>query len=96
MSTPGELIFHSDIVARVRLLSVDAATRLRCGERPAPFFLFRFRVMEYLKGSGDGELTVRLLAEYCPSDDMVVVSRTPDADMALQTAKARLAQRDAR
>jgi len=97
-----ELVFLSEIVARVRLVSVDPGSRLyRDGQR-YPVFVFRFRVVEYLKGSGDDELTVNLIAEspdgpfagyhYTGATPMP----TPDAEEALRTAKSRLAQRDAR
>ena len=95
-TSPEELIFLSEVVARVRLLSVEPDSLLRNGAR-APVLAFRFRVIEYLKGSGDDELTVRTLAEYTSySADYDANSPAPDADAALRTAKSMLAQRDAR
>ena len=98
-TTPEELVFLSEIVARVRLVSVDPGSRLYLDEH-SPVFVFRFRVVEYLKGSGDDELTVNLLAEspYGLDDEIYYdpESPTPDAEDALRTAKSRLAQRDAR
>ena len=96
-----ELIFLSEIVARARLVSVDPGSRLYRDGQQRPVFVFRFRVVEYLKGSGEDELTVNLIAEspdgpfagyrYASS-----ASPTPNAEDALRTAKSRLAQRDAR
>ena len=97
-----ELIFLSEIVARARLVSVDPGSRLYRDGQQRPVFVFRFRVVEYLKGSGDDELTVNLIAEspdgpfagyYASSASP---TPTPDAEDALRTAKSRLAQRDAR
>ena len=97
-----ELVFLSEIVARVRLVSVEPASRLYRDGQQRPVFVFRFRVVEYLKGSGNDELTVNLIAEspdgpfagyhYTGATPMP----TPDAEEALRTAKSRLAQRDAR
>ena len=95
-TSPEELIFLSEVVARVRLVSVEPDSLLRNGAR-APVFAFRFRVTEYLKGSGDDDLTVRTLAEYTSySADYDTNSPTSDADAALGTAKSMLAQRDSR
>ena len=95
-TSPEELIFLSEVVARVRLLSVEPDSLLRNGAR-APIFAFRFRVTEYLKGSGGDELTVRTLAKYTSySADYDTDSPAPDADAALRTAKSMLAQRDTR
>ena len=97
-----ELVFLSEIVARVRLVAVEPGSRLYRDGQQYPVFVFRFRVVEYLKGSGDDELTVNLIAEspdgpfagyhYTGATPMP----TPDAEEALRTAKSRLAQRDAR
>ena len=96
-TSPEELTFLSEIVARVRLLSVEPDSMLRYGE-PAPVFAFRFRVIEYLKGSGDDELTVRALAKYSHSGDVIydTDSPAPDVNAALRTAKSMLTQRDSR
>jgi len=95
-TSPEEVTFLAEIVARVRLLSVEPDSLLHNGER-APIFAFRFQVMEYLKGSGDDELTVRTLAKYTSySADYDTDSPAPDADAALRTAKSMLAQRDTR
>ena len=91
-TSPEELIFLSEVVARVRLLSVEPDSMLRYGE-PAPIFVFRFQAIEYLKGSGDDEMEVRVLVKDVIYD---ADSPTPDADAALRTAKAMLAQRDTR
>ena len=91
-----ELIFLSETVARVRLLSVEPDSILRYGH-PIPIFAFRFRVIEYLKGSGGDELTVRARAGYPYIGSIRYIDEpTPDADAALRTAKHMLAQRDAR
>ena len=103
-TTPEELIVLSSTVARVRLLSADAGVRRYPpgdGKAPAPVLAFRFRVIEYLKGDGDDELTVRVLARYSPwSGGYHYIDAsptpTPDANAALRTAQARLAERDTR
>ena len=64
-TSPEELVYLSSVVARVRFISASAGVRSYPsddGRGPAPVFVFRFRVVEYLKGSGDSELTVRVLA----------------------------------
>ena len=95
-TSPEELTFLSEIVARVRLVSVDPGSRLYLAEQ-RPVFVFRFKVVEYLKGSGDNELTVRTLAQYTSySADYDTDSPAPDSDAALRTAKSMLAQRDSR
>ena len=91
-----ELVFLSEIVARVRLVSVDPGSRLYLAEQ-RPVFVFRFKVVEYLKGSGDNELTVSTLAQYTSySADYNTDPPAPDADAALRTAKSMLTQRDSR
>ena len=103
-TTPEELIVLSSTVARVRLLSADAGVRRYPpgdGKAPAPVLAFRFRVIEYLKGDGDDILTVRVLARYSPwSGGYHYIGAsptpTPDANAALRTAQARLAERDTR
>ena len=97
-----ELVFLSEIVARVRLVSAEPGSRLYRDGQQRPVFVFRFRVVEYLKGSGDDELTVNLIAE-SPDGPFAGYhytgaspTPTPDAEEALRTAKSRLAQRDAR
>ena len=103
-TTPEELIVLSSTVARVRLLSADAGVRRYPpgdGKAPAPVLAFRFRVIEYIKGDGDDELTVRVLAKYSPwSGGYHYIDAsptpTPDASAALRTAQARLAERDTR
>ena len=103
-TTPEELIVLSSTVARVRLLSADAGVRRYPpgdGKAPAPVLAFRFRVIEYLKGDGGDELTVRVLARYSSwSGGYHYIGAsptpTPDANAALRTAQARLAERDTR
>jgi len=103
-TTPEELIVLSSTVARVRLLSADAGVRRyppEDGKAPAPVLAFRFRIIEYLKGDGDDILTVRVLARYSPwSGGYHYIGAsptpTPDANAALRTAQARLAERDTR
>ena len=82
---------------------MDPGSRLYRDGQQRPVFVFRFRIVEYLKGSGDDELTVNLIAESPdgPFAGYRYVSSasptpTPDAEDALRTAKSRLAQRDAR
>ena len=58
-----ELIFLSDVIARVSLLSAQPGTELinyTDSSGSLPVFSFRFEVMEYLKGSGGSELTVKV------------------------------------
>ena len=98
-----ELVFLSEIVARARLVSVEPGARLYRDGQQRPVFVFRFRVVEYLKGSGEDDLTVNLIAEspdgpfagyhYASSASP---TPTPNAEDALRTARSRLAQRDAR
>ena len=103
-TTPEELIFLSTTVARVRLLSAEAGVRRyppEDGKAPAPVLAFRFRVIEYLKGDGDDALTVRVLAKDSPWTGGHYINPsshapTPDANAALRTAQARLAERDTR
>ena len=105
-TSPEELVFLSEIVARVRLVSVDPGSRLYRDGQQYPVFVFRFRVVEYLKGNSDDELTVNLLAENLDGPGAgyrygyryvgVSPTPTPDVEEALRTAKSRLAQRDAR
>ncbi len=66
-SSLDELVFLSDIIARVRLISAapDVETvdyREEGGIGAIPIFLFRFEAIEYLKGSGGSELTVKVPA----------------------------------
>ena len=60
-----EPVYFSSVVARVKFLSSSAGVRICQTEddrRARPAFAFRFRVAEYLKGNGDDELTVRVVA----------------------------------
>ena len=100
-TTPEELIFLSDVVARVRLISAEAGVRgYLSNYRKDPVLAFRFRVIEYLKGSGDDELTVRVLAVNASTGhhyfQSASPSPTPDANEALRAAQTRLAERDTR
>ena len=55
--TLEERIARADVIARVRLLSVDAAAERRTGQSGYFGALeYRFQVLEYLGGSGAGEL----------------------------------------
>ena len=70
-SSLDELVFLSDIIARVRLISAapDVETvdyREEGGIGAIPIFLFRFEAIEYLKGSGGSELTVKVPAIQWP------------------------------
>ena len=111
-TTPEELIFLSSAVARVRLLSASPGVRrypLGYGYegRIVPVFAFRFRVMEYLKGSGGEELTGRVLAEDVDPRRYVGIAAsraasnatpppTPNPSIALMLAQSALAERDTR
>ena len=111
-TSPEELVYFSTVVARVEFLSASAGVRNYPPDDdidPAPVFVFRFRVVQYLKGSGGEELTVRVLAaspqgggsDYIisPSGDSLIrlsPTPTPDANEALRTAQSRLAERDTR
>ena len=95
-TSPEELVYFSTVVARVRLLSASAGVRNYPPDDdrdPAPAFAFRFRVMEYLKGSGDSELTVRVLAT--DRRDYIIAPNV-NAALALMMAQSRLAERDTR
>ena len=95
-TSPEELVYFSTVVARVRFLSASAGVRNYPPDDdrdPAPVFAFRFRVMEYLKGSGDAELTVRVLAT---SRRDYIIAPNANAALALMMAQSRLAERDAR
>lgn len=89
-----EPVYFSSVVARVKFLSASAGVRIYQTEddrRAQPVFEFRFRVVEYLKGSGDDELTVRVVA--LDRYDSIIY---PDANEALtlMTAQSRLDERD--
>ena len=62
-SSLDEVIFHSDLIARVSLVSAEptiGAVNPRNGKSgPKAMFVFRFQVMEYIKGSGGKQLVVR-------------------------------------
>ena len=95
-TSPEELVYFSTVVARVRLLPASAGVRNYPpddGRDPAPAFAFRFRVVEYLKGSGDAELTVRVLAT---GRRDYIIAPNVNAALALMMAQSRLAERDTR
>ena len=95
-TSPEELVYFSTVVARVRLLSSSAGVRNYPPDDdrdPAPAFAFRFRVVEYLKGSGDDELTVRVLAT---GRRDYIIAPNSNAALALMMAQSRLAERDTR
>ena len=61
-----ELVFLSDVIARVRLVSADAGVDpvyVQNELMQQAAFAFRFQVLEYLKGSGGGELSVKVPVE---------------------------------
>ena len=111
-TTTEELIFLSSAVARVRLLSASPGVRRYPTEggyegRIVPVFAFRFRVIEYLKGSGGDELTVRVLAEdvdprryaaraMSRAASNALPSPTPNPSIALMLAQSALGERDTR
>ena len=95
-TSPEELVYFSTVVARVRFLSSSAGVRNYPPDDdrdPAPAFAFRFRVVEYLKGSGGDELTVRVLAT---SRRDYIIAPNANAALALMMAQSRLAERDTR
>ncbi len=111
-TTPEELVFLSSAVARVRLISASGGVRRYPPQdgydgRVVPVFVFRFRVIEYLKGSGGDELTVRVLAEdvdpmryvalaVSAANSRVAPTPTPNPSIALMLAQAALNERDDR
>lgn len=58
-----ELSFHSEVIARVKLLSAEPAVLFISGE-PQAAFKFHFEAIEYLKGKRNGKLTVIVLIEW--------------------------------
>ena len=95
-TSPEELVYFSSVVARVEFLSASAGVRIYQTEddrRAQPAFVFRFRVVEYLKGSGDDELTVRVVAlgRYDP-----IIYPDENEALTLMIAQSRLDERDTR
>ena len=88
-STLEELIFLADTITRVKLLSVQPSvedTGSDYVEGPIPIFVFRFQAIEYLKGTGNTELTVKV---------PVMTGRTsPGKEIAQQWASNYLSVRD--
>ena len=95
-TSPEELVYFSSVVARVEFLSASAGVRIYQTEddrRARPVFEFRFRVVEYLKGSGDVELTVRVVA--LGRYERIIYPDENEA-LTLMIAQARLDERDTR
>ena len=87
-STLDELIFLSDVIARVTLLSAEPHVIVK---PPGPYagIKFRFQVIEYLKGSSDSELTVEV-----PRDTLDAVNVSSDMQSAKATAEVIIDARD--
>ena len=92
-----ELVFLSDIVARVRLVSAEAGVQpvyVQNELMQQAAFAFRFQVLEYLKGSGGGELSVKVPVEKIGTSWLQYMSA--DSEEALGIAEAHFVVRDAR
>ena len=63
-STIEERMLLADVVARVRLISVDGAVVVEPGDTYRGALEFRFRVLEYIKGSGGSEVVAVTIDEY--------------------------------
>ena len=59
-----ERIVLADVLARVRLISVDGAVVAEPGDFYYGALEFRFRVLEYIKGSGGSEVVAVAIDEY--------------------------------
>ena len=59
-----ERIVWSDVLARVRLISVDGAVVVEPGDTYRGALEFRFRVLEYIKGSDGSEIVAVTIDEY--------------------------------
>ena len=93
-----ELVFLSDIVARVRLVSAEAGIQpvyVQNNLMQQAAFAFRFQVLEYLKGSGGGELSVKVPVDSLGTSWLQYMSA--DSEEALGIAEFYFAEaRDAR
>lgn len=92
-----ELVFLSDIVARVRLVSAQAGIQpvyVQNDLMQQAAFAFRFQVLEYLKGSGGGELSVKVPVDSLGASWLRYMSA--NSEEALGIAEANFATRDAR
>ena len=75
-----EIIFHTDVIARVSLLSKRTDVK-QVDTRWYPVLEFRFRVHEYLKGAGGNEIggLVYLWPEPTKAEARTVAAQMPDA-----------------
>ena len=92
-----ELVFLSDIVARVSLVSADAGIQpvyVQNDLMQQAAFAFRFQVLEYLKGSGGGELSVKVPVDSLDASWLRYMSA--ESEEALGIAEANFATRDTR
>ncbi len=89
-TTLEEVIHHADLIARVQLVSAQAAVGSMYG-KPYPRFEFRFEVLEYLKGDGEEGIVVYT---HVPRSIYQVGDYT--AEQALQVAQEEFAARDSR
>ena len=92
-----ELVFLSDIVARVSLVSAEAGIQpvyVQNELMQQAAFAFRFQVLEYLKGSGGGELSVKVPVDSLGASWLRYMSA--NSEEALGIAEAHFAVRDAR
>ena len=92
-----ELVFLSDIVARVSLVSAEAGIQpvyVQNELMQQAAFAFRFQVLEYLKGSGGGELSVKVPVDSLGASWLRYMSA--NSEEALGIAEANFATRDAR
>ena len=93
-----ELVFLSDIIARVRLVSAEAGIQpvyVQNELMQQAAFAFRFQALEYLKGSGGGELSVKVPVDSLDTSWLQYMSS--DSEEALGIAEFHFAEdRDAR
>ena len=89
-----ELVFLSDIIARVSLISAEAGFDPIDELIHQAAFAFRFQALEYLKGSGGGELIVKAPVQRLGQSWDQYMSA--DSEEALGIAEAHFVGRDAR
>lgn len=82
-STLDELVFLSNVIARVTLISAESHVIADPPGTYTPALKYRFQVIEYLKGDGDTELTVEV-----PLDAFNVSVERPSVSVDRPSAEA--------